>query len=83
MKDKDIALIAVIVVVSAVFSLVLSNALISSPKNKKQQAEVVQAISSEMATPDKHYFNSNSFDPTKQITIEQNANPDPFNGTQH
>lgn len=80
MKQKDIALIAIIVVVSAVLSLVVSNMLFASPKNRQQQVEVVQPITADFPPPDKAYFNQNSVDPTKPITIEQNQNPDPFSG---
>lgn len=81
MKQKDIALIVVIVAVSAVLSFVVSNALFGSPKTRQQQAEVVQPISADFEQPDSRYFNKNSFDPTKPITIGQNANPDPFSGS--
>lgn len=80
MKQKDIALIVLIVGISAVSSLVVSNLLFSSPKSRKQEAEVVQPISSSFSAPDERYFNKDAFDPTRIITIGQNANPNPFNG---
>ncbi|HEX7633157.1 MAG TPA: hypothetical protein VF401_02410 [Candidatus Saccharimonadales bacterium] len=82
MKRKDIALIAVIVIVSAVISLVVSNAIFGSPSSHGQKAEVVQPITADFPQPDSRYFNKNAFDPTKTITIGQNANPDPFSGAQ-
>lgn len=82
MKRKDVAIIAVIVIVSAVISLVVSNMLFASPKNRKQQAEVVQPITSDFPKPDSRYFNTSSIDPTQQITIGGNANPDPFSSSQ-
>lgn len=81
MKQKDIRLIMVIVFISGALSLVLSNVIISSPKNAQQQVEIVQPISSDFHQPDTHYFNKDAFDPTKLITIGKNDNPDPFNGT--
>jgi hypothetical protein len=83
MKQKDLALIVVIIVFSAIISLVASNAIFASPKNRQQQVEVVQPITTDFPTPDNHYFNNQSFDPTKSITIQQNANNDPFSGTTH
>jgi hypothetical protein len=80
MKQKDIALILVIVFVSAVISLFVSKAIFTSPKNRQQQVDVVQPITTDFPRPDNHYFNSSAFDPTKLITIGQNANPNPFSG---
>jgi len=81
MKQKDIALILVIVFVSAIISLFVSKAIFTSPKNRQQQVVIVQPITADFPKPDSHYFNSSAFDPTKLITIGQNANPDPFSGT--
>jgi hypothetical protein len=78
MKQKDIALIVVIAVISAIASLVLSKAIFVSPKNRQQSVDVVQSITSDFPTPDKQYFNKNAFDPTQVITIGQSSNPTPF-----
>jgi hypothetical protein len=79
MKQKDIALIAVVVFISVIVSLLISNAIFASPKNRQQQVEVVQPITSEFQQPDSRYFNNNAFDPTQLITTGQNNNTDPFN----
>ena len=81
MKQKDIALIMVIVFASAIISLFVSKAIFSAPKNRQQQVDVVQPITADFPQPDTHYFNSSAFDPTQLITISQNANPNPFSGT--
>ncbi len=81
MKQKDIALIVIIVIVSAVVSLLVSNAIFGSPAERNQKAEVVQAITPDLPQPDSRYFNSQAFDPTQVITIQQNANSAPFNST--
>jgi hypothetical protein len=78
MKQKDIALIIVIVFISAIVSLLISKAVFVSPKNRQQQVEVVQPITSDFPKPDKRFFNKDANDPTKLITIGQNANSDPF-----
>jgi hypothetical protein len=80
MKQKDIALIAVVVVISAVLSLVVSHFVFSKPAARQQTAEVVDIITSDFPTPSTKYFNSNSIDPTQLIQIGNNANPDPFKG---
>jgi len=81
MKQRDIALIVVIVVISAVISLFVSKAIFAPPKNRQQKVDVVQPITADFPQPDKRYFNSSSVDPTQPITVGQNANPNPFNGS--
>jgi hypothetical protein len=79
MKQKDIALIIVIIFLSAVVSLVLSNLLISNPKNRQTKVEVVEKITTDFTPPDAKYFNGSSVNPTKLIRIGDNSNPTPFN----
>jgi hypothetical protein len=81
MKQKDLALIVVVIIISAFISLFVSKAIFAPPKNRQQQVEVVQPITADFPKPDDHYFNSQAFDPTKLITIGQNTNSDPFSGT--
>lgn len=78
MRQKDIALIIVVVFVSVLISLFASKAIFASPKNRQQQVEVVQPISAQISKPDSHYFNSQALDPAQSITTGPNANPDPF-----
>ncbi len=78
MKQKDIALIILIVAFAGVVSYFASNKIFASPKNRQQQVEVVQPITTDFPKPDSRYFNNQAFDPTQLITIGQNANPDPF-----
>jgi hypothetical protein len=81
MKQKDIALILVVVFISAVASFVVSNMIFASPSNRQQQVEVVDSITSAFTTPDVRYFNNNSIDPTQLIQIGNNNNTNPFNGS--
>lgn len=78
MKQKDVVLILVISVISAVFSLLLSNSLISTPKNRKEKVEVVESISSEFSQPNAKYFNKESVNPTKLIEIGDTTNQNPI-----
>ncbi len=80
MKQKDVILIIVIAFVSAVLSLVLSNMLFASPKNRQQTIEIVDPITADFPSPDNKYFNNNSIDPTQLIQIGNNNNQTPFNG---
>ncbi len=79
MKQKDLVLIIVVVIVSGVFSLVLSNLLFASPKNRQEKVEVVEPITAEFNKPDQKYFNSESIDPTQIIKIGDSSNNQPFN----
>lgn len=82
MKQKDIALIAVIAVISGIASFLLSNLLFAPPKTRQQQVEVVEAITSNFPAPSTKYFNAQSINPTELIQIGKTTNPNPFNGTQ-
>ena len=82
MKQKDIALILVIVFISAVVSLFVSKAIFNSPQKSQQQVVVVPTISSQFTPPDPKYFNDNTYDPTQLITIDANSNQNPFNASQ-
>lgn len=78
MKQKDIALIIIVVFFSGVISVFVSKSLIVPPENREQQVEKVQAITTDFKLPDKQFFNNDSINPTQLITIGDNANPDPF-----
>jgi len=82
MKQKDIALIAIVVFFSAIFSYFISNAVFASPDNRQEKVEIITPISSEFKTPDTRFFNETAIDPTQTITIGENANTDPFNASQ-
>jgi len=79
MKQKDIALIIIIVFVSGVASFLVSNWLFGSDKHT-QKVETVEAITADFPTPDQKYFNNQSIDPTQLIQIGQSTNPNPFTG---
>jgi hypothetical protein len=80
-KQKDIALIIVIAMVSGIVSFAIAHVLFAAPKDRQQKVEVVDAISTAFPLPSSQYFNSQSIDPTQLITIGQNSNVAPFNGT--
>ena len=47
MKQKDLALIGLVVVISAIVSFIISNTFISPPKNRQTKVEIVDAIVAE------------------------------------
>ncbi len=79
MKQKDIALVLVMVFIGAIVSLFVSNLFFSSPKNRQQTAEVVDPITANFPSPPSRYFNSNAINPTLPVQVGNNNNPNPFN----
>jgi hypothetical protein len=77
MKQNDIILVAVCVVVGGTFSLVISNMLFGSSK-RQEKVEVVEKITSEFIQPSSKYFNATAINPTHQIQIDNNSTPIQF-----
>lgn len=77
MKQKDIALIIIVIFFSAVISLLVTNMLFSTKGKKSLSAEIVEPISAEFKEPDKTVFNGDAINPTQLIQIgnENNQNP--------
>lgn len=79
MKKKDLTLLAVIIIISAVLSFFISGLLIGSPETDPMEAEVVEAISSEFTAPDSRFFNEDSINPTQLIRVgDEEGNITPF-----
>lgn len=74
MKQKDIAVIIVVVAISAIISFIISSNVFTSPKNLREEVEIVEPISAEMPKADERYFNINSINPTEEITIGNGQN---------
>jgi hypothetical protein len=78
MKRKDVIIIIGVAIVSAIFSYVLSNALLGGENTANLTAPKVTPISADFPQPDEKYFNENSLNPTKTITIGDSTNTQPF-----
>lgn len=78
MKQKDLALILIVVFISAMLSFVASNFFFASPKNRQEKVPTVEPITADFQQPDKKYFNSDSIDPTQIIKIGDSSNNQPF-----
>lgn len=79
MKQKDILTIVVVGIFSGIVSMLLSNLLIVPKNSYGKKAAVVDPITTDFTKPDPQYFNKDSFDPTKRITIGDTSNTTPFN----
>lgn len=78
MKSKDFLLIFTVVFISLIFSIIISGKLISAPKNRQQEVEVVAPITNEFPTPSTKWFNEKSNNPTQLIKIGDKNNTKPF-----
>lgn len=83
MKQKDIALIVVVIFLSGIMSFFVSKTLFASPKDLQSQVEVVEPISAEFKQPDTRYFSKDSINPTKPIIIGDGQNQQPFQQSQN
>lgn len=79
MKQKDIGIVVFIIILSAGLSFLLSGYLITSEANRNEEVEVIEPISSAFEPANSKYFNENSNNPTRTITIGTNNNEQPFN----
>lgn len=80
MKQKDIVLIIVIVLISGALSLLISKKVFSTPASRQEKVEVVEPIVADFNKPtdkDKH-LNRASINPTRIIKIGENNNQQPF-----
>ncbi len=80
MKQQDIALIIVVVAVSALLSFFVSNFLLGGT-DRSTEVEVVTPIRSEFNRPNERFFNSSSLNPTIDIVIGDDGNQQPFNNS--
>lgn len=81
MKQKDVLVIVTVAIVSGILSFVISSFLFGGSKSYKLTAPKIEPISSEFKLPDEQYFNKQSLNPTKDITIGDSSNNTPFNTT--
>jgi hypothetical protein len=78
MKQKDLALLIVVVAISVVISVFLSKLIFKSPTGSSEQVDVVPILSANFPTPNPAYFNPQAIDPTQLITIGDSNNTAPF-----
>ncbi len=84
MKQKDIILIAIVVLFAGILSVIVSNFFFTTDENKSLSAEVVESIDSEFQNSEQkegleqRVFNNNAINPTKLIEIGNSNNKQPF-----
>lgn len=82
MKQKDIITLAIVGVITAIFSMVVSMLVFSPPKHNAK-APIVESVSNSMPDikndPDYNtIFNDKALDPTQPVEIGGNQNTAPF-----
>ncbi len=78
MKSKDIAIIIAVAGFAGIVAFALSNFFFASPESLQTTVKVIEPITADFSSPDSRYFNDQAVNPTKLITIGDNANPNPF-----
>ena len=78
MKQTDVAMIVLIVIISLMFSFFVGNALFGGESARSTEVEVVEPITSDFPDPDTAVFNKESVNPTQTITIGGSNSDSPF-----
>lgn len=82
MKQSDVAMLIIVVVIAMTMSYLIGNALLNKPNSRMVEVEVVQPISDQFSTPDPMVFVDDYINPTELINISNSNNSKPFgNGT--
>jgi hypothetical protein len=79
MKQKDYALIIIIVFISGLLSFFISGKIFVTPGNRQQKVQTIDIIDSNFEKPSEKYFNKDSIDPAQLVQIGANDNQNPFN----
>lgn len=75
MKRSDIATLILISSISVIMAYFVASALIGSPSDEKVTVKTVEAISSEVISPDPLIFSDDAINPTIEIVIGGSQNP--------
>jgi len=81
MKQKDIAMILIVVFVAGIASFFISKLLFTGGTNRNLEVEIVQPITAEFDPGDERYakfFNEQALNPTSLIRIGDTDNKKPF-----
>lgn len=72
MKKNEIAILVLIVGLTAIMGYFVGKSLLGGSQLKQVQVESARALSSEVAKPDPAIFNKDGINPTTTIIINQN-----------
>jgi hypothetical protein len=77
-KSKDLTVLVVLVLLSALVSMFISNLFFSNKKSLVTTVEVVKPLNGKFDYLDKPYYAGNPLNPTKNIQITENNNQKPL-----
>lgn len=80
MKQKDIAVVIVIIFLSGILSFLISGKIFVTPENRQQQVEKVDEITADFQKLNQRYFNETSINPTQSSQLND-TNETPFKST--
>ena len=80
MKQKDIAMLILVVSISLIAAYLIGNTVFNKESNRTATIEVVKPISPEFPTPDPAVFNERSLNPVETVEIEESDTEQPFIG---
>lgn len=69
MKKSDIAMIVLIAGISVLLAYFVASSLVAGLKTEPEKVKTAEAISSEVAEPNKAIFNENAINPTVRVDI--------------
>ena len=75
MKKSDIAMIILIASVSVLVAYFAGKALVGDGKNTSVDVKVADPITANVTVPDKTIFNDNAINPTVEVIIGGNGQP--------
>ena len=78
MKQSEIALVILIIVLSLVTSYFVGNTLFQPPEGRSAEVEIVKPIQSIIPEPDSTIFNADAINPTPRINISESNSNQPF-----
>lgn len=78
MKKTDIAMLAMIVVISLAASYFIGKAVMGQAKQGEAKVEVTDPIRSSITPPDPNIFNKDAINPAVPINIGDSNNQQPF-----
>lgn len=78
MKKNDIAVLVLIVSVTALIAYFSGQAVLGNRTSKPVAVETAEPIAAEIAEPEKKIFNTDAINPTVKIEIGSTTNQQPF-----
>lgn len=78
MKQSDLAVLILVVVISLFGAYLIGNAFINTDDNRTAEVEVVAPVASEFSIPSEKVFNEKSINPTENIRVGESNQQQPF-----